>query len=73
MMSGYNQNDPYAQRVSQTQIPVIFNNEWMETSLLAQAEWIKFVAAFYDKEQVADSVFADVDKRYNAIKAKAAG
>ena len=73
MMSGYNQNDPYAQRVSQAQIPVIFNNEWMETSLLARAEWIKFVAAFYDKEQVADSVFADVDKRYNAIKAKAAG
>lgn len=73
MMSGYNQNDPYAQRVSQAGIPVIFNNEWMETSLLARAEWIKFVAAFYDKERLADSIFADVDKRYNEVKAKAAG
>ena len=73
MMSGYNQNDPYALRVSQAGIPVIFNNEWMETSLLARAEWIKFVAAFYNKEKVADSIFADVDKRYTEIKSKAAG
>jgi iron complex transport system substrate-binding protein len=72
MMSGYNQNDPYAHRVSQAGIPVIFNNEWMETSLLARAEWIKFVAAFYDKEKLADSIFAGVDKRYNDVKAKAA-
>jgi iron complex transport system substrate-binding protein len=73
MMSGYNQNDPYAQRVSQSGIPVLFNNEWMETSLLARAEWIKFVAAFYDKETVADSIFADIAKRYNNIKALAQG
>lgn len=73
MMSGYNQNDPYAKRVSQAGIPVIFNNEWMETSLLARAEWIKFVAAFYDKEKLADSIFTLVDKRYNDLKVKAAG
>jgi iron complex transport system substrate-binding protein len=73
MMSGYNQNDPYAQRVSQAGVPVVLNNEWMETSLLARAEWIKFVAAFYDKEKQADSIFAGVDKRYNDIKARAAG
>jgi len=73
MMSGYNQNDPYAHRVSQARIPVIFNNEWMETSLLARAEWIKFVAVFYDKEKQADTIFAGVDKRYNEVKTKAAG
>lgn len=72
MMSGYNQNDPYAVRVSQAGIPVIFDNEWMETSLLARAEWIKFVAAFFNKEKVADSLFTDIDKSYNNIKAKAA-
>jgi iron complex transport system substrate-binding protein len=71
MMSGYNQNDPYALRVSQAGIPVVFNNEWMETSLLARAEWIKFIAAFYDKESLADSVFSDIAFRYNDIKAKA--
>ena len=72
MMSGYNQNDPYAKRVSQAGIPVIFNNEWMETSLLARAEWIKFVGVFYDKEKQADSIFSVVDKKYNEIKNKAA-
>lgn len=71
MMSGYNQNDPYAARVSQAGIPVLFNNEWMETSLLARAEWIKFVAVFYGKEKAADSIFADVEKRYNELRDKA--
>jgi len=71
MMSGYNQNDPYALRILQAGIPVIFNNEWMETSLLARAEWIKFVAVFYDKEKLADSIFAGIDKRYNEVKSKA--
>jgi iron complex transport system substrate-binding protein len=44
----------------------------METSLLARAEWIRFVAAFYDKEKLADSLFTGIDKRYNEIKTKAA-
>jgi len=68
MMSGYNQNDPYAQRVTQAGIPVVFNNEWMETSLMARAEWMKFVAAFYNKEQLADSIFKLIDKQYTDIK-----
>ena len=72
MVSGYNQNDPYAKRVQQSGIPVIFNNEWMETSLLARAEWIKFVGAFFNKEKQADSIFSNIDKTYNDIKAKAA-
>jgi len=72
LMSGYNQNDPYAKRVSEAGIPVIFDNEWMETSLLARAEWIKFVGVFFNKEKQADSIFSEVDKRYNEIKVKAA-
>ncbi len=72
MMSGYNQNDPYSERVSKAGIPVIINVEWMETSLLARAEWIKFMAAFYNKEQMADSIFSLVSENYETIKAKAA-
>lgn len=70
MMSGYNQKDANLQRISQAGIPVIYNNEWMETSLLGRAEWIKFVAAFYDKSQLADSVFSNIENRYNDIKQK---
>jgi len=72
MMSGYNQNDPYSERVSKAGIPVIINVEWMENSLLARAEWIKFVAAFYNKEKMADSIFVDISTRYENTKAKAA-
>lgn len=68
MMSGYNQNDPYAERVAQSGIPVLLNNEWMESSLLARAEWLKFVAAFYDKDLLADSIFGAIAQRYNDIK-----
>ena len=70
MMSGYNQKDANVQRISQAGIPVIYNNEWMETSLLGRAEWIKFVAAFYDKSQLADSIFSNIENRYNDIKQK---
>ncbi|HPM11307.1 MAG TPA: iron ABC transporter substrate-binding protein, partial [Paludibacter sp.] len=48
MMSGFKQDDPYAKRVLQAGVSVVYNNEWMESSLLARAEWIKFVAAFFD-------------------------
>lgn len=71
MMSGYNQADANAQRIQQAGIPVIYNNEWMETSLLGRAEWIKFVGAFYDKSEQADSIFRDIETRYNEMKSKA--
>jgi iron complex transport system substrate-binding protein len=71
MMSGYKQDDPYAKRVMQAGIPVVYNNEWMENSLLARAEWIKFIAVFFDKEQEADSIFNFVHESYLSVKVKA--
>lgn len=71
MISGFNQTDANAQRIQQAGIPVIYNNEWMETSLLGRAEWIKFVGAFYDKIEQADRVFRDIETRYNEMKSKA--
>ncbi len=71
MMSGYNQSDANAQRIQQAGIPVIYNNEWMETSLLGRAEWIKFIGAFYAKDAQSDSIFSDIESRYNDMKSKA--
>jgi len=71
MMSGYKQDDPYAKRVIQAGTPVVYNNEWMENSLLARAEWIKFVAVFYNKEAQADSIFNFVKDQYLLVKSKA--
>ncbi|NDV47505.1 iron ABC transporter substrate-binding protein [Paludibacter sp. 221] len=72
MTSGYNQNDPNMTRVSQAKIPVLYNNEWMETTLPGRAEWIKFVSAFYDKETEANHVFAAVEENYTHVKTLAA-
>ncbi|GAB1415307.1 ABC transporter substrate-binding protein [Paludibacter sp.] len=68
MMSGFKQDDPYAKRVMQAGINVVYNNEWMESSLLARAEWIKFVATFFDKEKEADSIFNEVNNKYLEIR-----
>ncbi|MDD7884886.1 ABC transporter substrate-binding protein [Flavivirga sp. 57AJ16] len=49
-------------------IPVVLDGAWTEQHPLGKAEWIKFVAAFYNKEKEADSVFKTIE--YNYLKAK---
>ena len=44
----------------------------METSPLARTEWIKFVAAFYNKSAEADSIFDQIESRYLEAKKTAA-
>lgn len=45
----------------------VLNAEYMETHPLGQAEWIKFMAAFYDKETQADSLFKHIETEYLAL------
>lgn len=45
---------------------------WMEDTPLGRAEWIKFVAAFFEKDQVAEGFFNQVQAKYLAMKQKAA-
>ena len=52
-------------------IPVIINAEYLEPHPLGRAEWIKFVGAFYDLSKKADSIFSDIEDRYNVIRDKA--
>ena len=49
---------------------VVLIGEYLEESPLAKAEWIKFVGAFYDKEQEAAAYFSQIDKSYNLIARK---
>lgn len=49
----------------------VLNVDYMEQEPLARAEWLKFTAAFYDKEAEADSIFSQIEARYLALKAKA--
>ncbi len=51
---------------------VILNGEYLEDSPLAKTEWIKFVGAFFNKNQEAEAFFTQVEKNYNEIKQKVA-
>lgn len=68
MTSAYNAEDENSKRMQQTGITVIYNIEWQEKTLLGRAEWIKFVAAFFDKEALADSIYSNIEKRYEEVK-----
>jgi len=67
VMSGYKQDDPYAVRVQNAGIPVIYNNEWMEETALGRAEWLKFMALLVGREERADSLYAVISGEYTAL------
>ena len=50
--------------ISKTNIPVVYNSDWTETSPLGKAEWIKFFAAFYNKENEANQIFSKIKEQY---------
>ena len=61
LLSCYNGEDNNANRIESAGVPVIYNNEWTENTLLGRSEWRKFVAAFYDKLPMADSIVETID------------
>jgi len=58
--------------IQKANIPVIYNGDWIETSALAKAEWIKFFGVLYNKEVQADSIFNSIEQDYLEAKKLAA-
>ena len=56
--------------IKETGITLIPHLGYKELHPLGQAEWIKFVGLFLGKEQEADSLFAQIEERYNSLKEK---
>lgn len=54
-------------------LAVALNSDYMETSPLGRAEWIKFNAMFFNREAEANAYFDDAAGRYNELVALAAG
>lgn len=65
MTPAYDAEDTNAEHLKRIGIPMIYNIEWQEKSLLGRAEWIKFVAAFFDKCDLAEKLYNDIEKKYN--------
>ncbi len=57
-------NNKSLNTIKKTGIPVVYNGDWTETSPLGKAEWIKFFAAFYNKEKDADRIFSEIKSEY---------
>ncbi len=62
--SSYGQNSQQIARVAEAGIPVVYLAEWQEQHPLARAEWLRFVAAFFGKTALADSILGEVRREY---------
>jgi iron complex transport system substrate-binding protein len=73
VVMGYTMTGDYGQykKMEELGISVVMNAEYLEKHPLGRAEWIKYMALFFDKEKEADSVFSDIEKNYNETVAKA--
>jgi iron complex transport system substrate-binding protein len=63
-----NGNNKTLNQISKFKIPVVLDGAWTEQDPLGRAEWIKFIAAFFDKQKKADSIFNAIETNY--LKAK---
>lgn len=66
MVMGYTMSKDLGQlkKINELGISVVVNAEYLEKHPLGRAEWIKFVALFFDKEKEADSVFNIIEMEY---------
>lgn len=69
MAYGMGPQDKGLRSLDRTGIPVVLNADYMEQDPLGRAEWIKFTAAFLNKEKEADSVFTFIKNRYDSLAA----
>ena len=68
IISSYVEGDALPQQIQAFGIPVIYCNEWTETTPLARAEWIRVFGAVLGCLPKADSVFASVKDAYELSK-----
>jgi iron complex transport system substrate-binding protein len=71
-MAGYGQGQTYVSKVRDRGLPVVLISNRPEPTPLGSAEWLKLIAAFYNKEKSANTIFTDIETDYTAIAKKVA-
>lgn len=66
--TGYADWVEYYNKLKSIGLKVAVCNDFLETDPLARLEWIKFIAAFYEKDATADTYFDGVVKKIEDIK-----
>ncbi|MBQ4035530.1 MAG: ABC transporter substrate-binding protein [Paludibacteraceae bacterium] len=72
LASRYAAADPLIDALEQAGFLILFNQEWQESTLLGRAEWLKFIAAFYDKLPMADSIYASIAANFHQLQSSVA-
>jgi iron complex transport system substrate-binding protein len=62
----------YINKLKELDIKTVMVGEYLEETPLAKMEWVKFIAAFYNAEQKAISMFDSVSQNYNRLVSLAA-
>ena len=70
LLSPYENSGGHGQ-VEKLKVSIIECADYMETSALGSAEWIRFYGLLFHQSAKADSIFAIVEKNYNELKALA--
>ncbi len=61
---GVDGTNKYLEIIKKTGVPIVYNGDWVESSALAKAEWLKFFGVLFNKEQKAESIFNQIEKDY---------
>ncbi len=68
MTYGINENSlKYLSKMEKMGLTTVLNAEYMENHPLGKAEWIKFVAVFYDELTLAKSIFNTIELEYLSL------
>jgi len=68
---GIDNNNPTLDNLQKNGLQIMLNGDWNEQSPLGKAEWIKFFGALYNKEDLAEKLFANIEKEYQTTLALA--
>ncbi|MFI1743711.1 ABC transporter substrate-binding protein [Thalassobellus sediminis] len=66
-----NGNNKSLNKIEKFGIPVVLDGAWTEQHPLGRSEWIKFIAAFFDKNEEAKILFDKIETDYLEAKALA--
>ncbi|MCB4798763.1 ABC transporter substrate-binding protein [Neotamlana laminarinivorans] len=67
-----NGNNKSLNQIERFNIPVVIDGAWTENHPLGRAEWIKFIAAFFNKDDEAKTIFEAIEADYLKVKQLAA-
>ena len=73
LTSAYSGDQKEAEKFRKLSQRPVFNLEWQEQTLLGRAEWVKFIAAFFDKLELGNQIFEEIEQNYLAAREIAKG